>query len=205
MFFDRRDAGLKLGRALKAYKSKKVLVLAIPRGGIEVGYLVAKALKADFNILIVRKLPLPYNPEAGFGAMAEDGTVYMQPDARSWLSDADIKRVKKEQKLKIKERQKLRIKQLPSLKGKTVVLIDDGLAMGSTMIAAIKMCKKLSAKKVIVAVPVAGKNALQAVSDYADEIIVLETPEDFYAVAQVYYEWHDCTDKEVLNIMSGKA
>lgn len=197
MFYDRADAGKKLGAALKAYKDKGVIVLAIPRGGVEVGYHVAKRLKADFNILVVRKLPLPNNPEAGFGAIAEDGSTHMQKDAKYWVNESDAKRIKAEQRMIIKERQKLRAKPLPALNGRTVILVDDGIAMGSTIIAGIKAVRKMGAKKVIVASPVSGKN----VNVGADELVILETPEEFYGVAQVYYEWHDCTDEEVLKLI----
>ena len=197
MFYDRADAGSKLGDALKAYKGKGVIVLAIPRGGVEVGYYAAKKLKADFNLLIVRKLPLPSNPEAGFGAIAEDGSTHIQKDAKYWVSESDAKRIKAEQRVIIKEHQKLRVKPLPSLKGKTVILVDDGIAMGSTIIAGVKAVRKLGAKKVVVASPVSGKN----VNVGADELVVLETPDEFYGVAQVYYQWHDCTNEEVLKLV----
>lgn len=197
MFYDRADAGKKLGIALKAYKNKGVIVLAIPRGGVEIGYQVAKKLKADFNILVVRKLPLPNNPEAGFGAIAEDGSVHIQKDAKYWINDSEAKRIKAEQKIIIKERQKLRIKPLPSIKNKTVILVDDGIAMGSTIIAGVKALRNLGAKKIIVASPVSNKN----INVGADELIILETPDEFYAVAQVYYEWHDCTDNEVIKLI----
>jgi len=204
MFFDRADAGSKLGRALKAYAGRGVVVMAIPRGGAEVGYHVAKALKAVFSLLVVRKLPLPYNTEAGFGAIAETGDVYMQPEAKQWVSDSDVKRIKAEQRKEIKRRvAALRGGPLPVIKGRTVILVDDGIAMGSTIIAGIKACKKLGARKVIVASPVSSKEMADEVSRLCDELIVLETPDDFYAVAQVYYKWHDATDEEVIRFLRG--
>lgn len=97
MFEDRKDAGEKLARALEKYKDKKVLVLAVPRGGVEVGYQVAQHLNADLSLLISRKLPFPDNPEAGFGAIAEDGSTFIFEDAEAWLSEGVIDRIKKEQ------------------------------------------------------------------------------------------------------------
>lgn len=202
VFTDRSDAGKKLAKALKAYKDKKVIVLAIPRGGAELGYHVAKELNARLSLLVVRKLPLPHNPEAGFGAIAEDGSTYMQEGYKDWLDKDDITRIKREQREEIKRRIKvLRSKPLPSLKGKTVILVDDGIAMGSTILAGIKACKKLGAKKIIVASPVSSRSVALMLSELVDEAIILETPHEFYAVAQVYYHWHDATDKEVKEIM----
>lgn len=202
MFEDRKEAGEKLAQALKKYKNKKVLVLALPRGGVEVGYEVAKSLKADFSLLVSRKLPFPYTPEAGFGAIAEDGSTVILEEAQE-LSPEEIERIKKEQKEEIKRRVAVlrRRKPLPSISGKIVILVDDGLAMGSTMRAAIKLCQKKRAKKVIVAVPVSGRSVTEEIKELVNELIVLEIPDYFQAVAQVYRNWHDVSDEEVLEIM----
>jgi len=203
MFEDRKDAGEKLARALEKYKNKNVLVLAIPRGGVEVGYQVAKYLNADFSLLVSRKLPYPDNPEAGFGAIAEDGSTFIFEDATGWVSEEEIDRIKKEQIKEIKRRVKVlrKGKPLPEISGKTVILIDDGLAMGSTMRASIMLCKKKKAKKVVVAVPVSGKRIAYEVGRTVDEMIILEIPEFYQAVAQVYRNWYDVSDKEVIKII----
>ena len=210
MFEHRKDAGEKLAKALEKYlprrqagKNKKALVLAIPRGGVEVGYQAAKYLNADFSLLISRKLPFPDNPESGFGAVAEDGSTFILKDASVWLSEKEINRIKKEQIQEIKRRIKALRKgrPLPKISGRIVILIDDGLAMGSTMRAAIALCKKKKAKKIIVAVPVSGKDVAQEIGKIADEIIVLEKPDFFQAVAQVYKNWYDVSDEEVIEIM----
>lgn len=203
MFEDRKDAGEKLAKALETYKNKKALVLAIPKGGVEVAYQVAEYLNADFSILISRKLPFPDNPESGFGAIAEDGSVFINEEAARWLPKNQIEKIKKEQIQEIKRRiEVLRgNKPLPKIFGKTVILIDDGLAMGSTMRVAIELCKKKKAKKIVVAVPVSGKNTANEIEKIVDEIIVLETPEFFQAVAQVYKNWYDVSDEEVIEIM----
>jgi len=104
MFDDRKDAGRKLAAALADYKDKDVLVLAIPKGGIEVGYEVAKELSSDFSVLISRKLPYPDNPEAGFGAIAEDGSTYMLEQAALWVAEEAIDEIIKEQKREIERR-----------------------------------------------------------------------------------------------------
>lgn len=204
MFIDRKDAGVKLAKALDRYKDKDVLVLAIPRGGVEVAYEVAKYLDAEFSLLISRKLPIPYNPEAGFGAIAEDGSTYIVSDAKRWLSKEEIEKIKKDQIDEIKRRINI-LRQgnpLPKIKDRTVILIDDGLAMGSTMRAAIELCKNEKARRIIVAVPVAGKDVKNEIGKSVDEIIVLEMPLFFNAVAQVYLNWHDVTDNEVIEILN---
>lgn len=203
MFADRREAGKKLARALEKYKDKGVLVLALPRGGVEVGYEVAKYLKADFSILVSRKLPFPDTPEAGFGALAEDGSIFLATDAQYWLPKEISNKIIKEQRQEIKRRIAVLRKgePLPEFNGRTVILVDDGIAMGSTMRAAIMLCQNRKAKKIIVAVPVSGKKAAEEIRKLVDEIIVLEKPEFFQAVAQVYQNWYDVSDAEVLEIM----
>lgn len=206
MFRDRRDAGRKLASVLVKYKNKNVLVLAIPRGGVEVGLEVARYLRADFDILVSRKLPIPYNPEAGFGAVAEDGSVYINKDSSLWISEDEMEIIKKEQIEEIKRRISIlrRGRPLKSIQGREVILIDDGLAMGSTMRVSIKLCRNQNAKKIIVVVPVSGIDTFNEMKKIADEIYVLEIPYNFMAVAQVYLNWHDATDEEVIELMEKK-
>jgi predicted phosphoribosyltransferase len=203
MFEDRKDAGRKLAKALEKYKNKGVLVLAIPRGGVEVGYQIAKYLNADFSILISRKLPFPYNPESGFGAIAEDGSTFIFEDAERWLSKQTIAEVVKEQKQEIKRRIAVlrKNKPLPEITDRIVILVDDGIAMGSTMRASIMFCKNKGAGKIIVAAPVSGEDTAKEIEKMVDEIIVLEKPQFFQAVAQVYRNWYDVSDEEVLEIV----
>jgi len=203
MFRDRKDAGRKLAAALQKYKDTDALVLAIPRGGVELGCEIALALHCDLSLLICRKLPYPNNPESGFGAMAEDGSLYINRLAASYVPESEIERIIQEQAREIERRIAiLRNGQpLPSLKGRTVILVDDGIAMGSTMHAAVTLCRKQEVAKVIVAVPVASRQAIAEFSQLADEIIVLESPLDFHAVAQVYEHWYDVSDAEVLSLI----
>lgn len=203
MFKNRKDAGQKLGVALQKYKDSNPLVLAIPRGGVELGYEVAKALQCDFSLIICRKLPYPQNPESGFGAIAEDGSVYINQMAAAYVSEYEIERIIAEQSKEIQRRiQTLRNgNPLPQIKDRTVILVDDGIAMGSTMHTAVTLCKKREAKKIIVAVPVASARAIEKFSQMADEVIVLESPYDFHAVAQVYENWYDVSDEEVMDLL----
>jgi len=203
MFKDRKDAGERLARALRKYKNRKVLVLAIPRGGVEVGYEVAKYLNADRSILVSRKLPYPDNPEAGFGAIAEDGSTFIFEDAKRWLSEETIDRIMEEQKQEIKRRiEALREgKPLPEIINRVVILVDDGLAMGSTMRASIMLCRNKKAGKIIVAAPVSGRAVAEEIGKIVDEVVILEKPVFFQAVAQVYRNWYDVSDREVIEIM----
>lgn len=203
MFEDRTDAGEKLARALEKYKNEGVLVLAIPRGGVEVGYQVAKYLNADLSIVVTRKLPLPHNPEAGFGAIAENGSAFIFEDAKRWLSEDQVEKVIEEQKREVVRRVRaLRGgRPLPVIKGRTVILVDDGIAMGSTMIASIMLCKSKGAGKIIVASPVSSEEVANQIGRMVDEIVVLTKPPYFRAVAQVYRYWYDVPDKEVIDIL----
>ena len=204
MFRDRKDAGIRLAEALGSYRNAEgVIVLAIPRGGVEVGYEVARRLRCDFDLIICRKLPYPYNPESGFGAIAEDGTIYINPRAAIPLSEEEILSIIREQEMEIQRRiEVLRGgRALPPLEGRTVILVDDGIAMGSTMHAAVEMCRHRGAGRVVVAVPVAGPHSIREFSELADELVVLESPPDFHAVAQVYEHWYDVSDSEVLEIL----
>jgi len=203
LFEDRKDAGKKLAKELARYKGKSVLVLGIPRGGVEVAYEVAKYLDAELSILISRKLPLPFNPEAGFGAIAEDGSTLIQKDTHSWLSREEVEEIIREQKLEVDRRIKVlrKAKPLPRIKGRTVILVDDGLAMGSTMKVSINLCKNKEAGKIIVAVPVSGESTAREIGDMVDEIVVLEMPPFFQAVAQAYTNWRDVQDSEVIEIL----
>lgn len=203
MFNDRKDAGKKLAVALKKYREKAVLVLAIPRGGVEVGYRVAEYLNANFSIIISRKLPFPTDPEAGFGAVAEDGSTFILPDATRWVSQEEIDAIIEKQRHEIKRRIAVlrRNESLPDIKNRIVILVDDGVAMGSTMRASIMLCKNKGAKKIVVATPVIGRDTATEIENMVDEFVVLEKPLFFYAVAQVYKNWYDVSDNEVIEII----
>jgi predicted phosphoribosyltransferase len=203
VFEDRKDAGQQLARALEPYKGEGVLVLAIPKGGAEVGYEVADYLEADLSFLIARKLPYPNSPEAGFGAVAEDGSLYVSRRADHFLPDNLIQVIIDQQREEIERRiEALREgRPLPSLKERRVILVDDGIAMGSTMRAAIALCKNQHAGKIVVAAPVAGESVARDLEAMVDEVVILEQPPFFRAVAQVYEEWYDVSDEEAIATM----
>ncbi len=203
MFKDRADAGRQLGCELEKYSGQNALVLAIPRGGVEVGYEVSEHIKADLAILISRKLPFPDNPESGFGAISEDKSSYIFPNAAAWLDQTTIERIIEEQQSEILRRIEILRKgqPLPPIEGRTVILVDDGIAMGSTMRVSIMLCKNQKAGRIIVAVPVAGRDTIKEIAELVDEVTVLECPVPFYAVAQVYQNWYDVGDEEVIRIL----
>ncbi len=202
MFEDRADAGRRLGQALEEYRGEDALVLGIPRGGVEVGIEVAAHLNVDFSILIVRKLPFPRNPESGFGAIAEDGSMYLYEEASRWLPEEAIQAVIREQQHEVQRRVAvLRGGPLPRIAGRTVILVDDGIAMGSTMRAGVMLCKNRDAGEIVVAAPVAGHRVVADFEALVDDVVVVEQPPNFRAVAQVYRNWYDVSDEEVLELM----
>ena len=203
MFIDRTDAGIQLGRVLMKYKGLDTIVLAIPRGGVEVGYQVAKTLDAPLSLIIARKLPIPHTPEAGFGAVAEDGSIWLVPRFRSFLPPDTVEEIIASQVAEIRRRiDALRAgRELPDIRGQTVILVDDGIAMGSTMRASVEYCRNREAGKVIVAAPVTGSDTAGDMERIADDVVILDIPTNFRAVAQVYRNWYDVPDEEVLEIM----
>ena len=203
-FLDRKDAGRKLAAALAHYKDRDdVIVLAIPKGGIEVGLEIAKALGSDFDLLMCRKLQYPWTTESGYGAICEDGTIYLNPNALQGVTQSDIYKEIERQMKEIEHR--IRIlrggRRLKDLKDRIVILVDDGIAMGSTMEAALEMIKKYHPKKVVIAVPTASPQAVEHFAQKADEVVVLYTPDPFFAVADAYVNWYDVSDEEALTLL----
>lgn len=204
MFTDRRDAGTQLGEALRETRGDRTpLVLGIPRGGVEVAYHVARILGGTLSLLVVRKLPFPDNPEAGFGAVAEGGRMYLVPDYSAGIRQALMNRIIEEQKAEVARRvETLRNGDpLPALDGRDVLLVDDGIAMGSTTQAAVLCCRQKGARHVAVAAPVASPAARTGLEAAADEVYTLLTPPFFRAVAAFYRNWYDVSDEEVADIV----
>lgn len=206
MFKNREEAGHKLADKLLKYRNYDAVVLAIPRGGVPVGIEVAKGIQADFSLVISQKLPFPYNPESGFGAIAEDGSTVTMRGAAKNLSAGMIDTIIEDQKREIQRRIKiLRGGQaLPEIAGRIVILVDDGIAMGSTMRASIKLCENKGVGEIVVAAPVASPEVAHAINqiDSVKEAIIPLKPKFFHAVAQVYENWYDVPDHEVLDLMN---
>jgi putative phosphoribosyl transferase len=202
-FQDRQEAGLRLGEALAGYQADRPLVLGIPRGGVEVAFYVAQRLQAPLAVVVVRKLPLPDDPEAGFGAIAEDGSTFTFARIVAALRPEIVAQIVEAQKLEIKRRvQAFRQGEpLPALRDRTVILVDDGVAMGSTIRAALLLCRKQRARQVVVAAPVADPDLATELANEADDVVILEKPARFRAVAEAYRHWYDVPDAEVIRIL----
>jgi putative phosphoribosyl transferase len=181
MFKDRKDAGLQLGKALLKFKADKPLIIGIPRGGLETAYYVAHELQAEMIPVISRKLGYPHNPEFAMGALAEDGSLYLSPLARQRVSKDDINQAMEWEREEIKRRVALLrpTTPIPTMKGRTVIVVDDGIATGATLFATLKLCQKHQPKKLIVAAPNGASETINKLNYEADEVIVLEVPQDF--------------------------
>jgi predicted phosphoribosyltransferase len=203
VFKNRCDAGRRLAKALEPYAGARAVVLAIPKGGIEVGYEVARHLGAEFSIVVSRKLPFEDNPESGYGAVAEDGSVFLHEELAKFVPEDQIQRSIQAQQREIERRIAVLRKgrPLPDLAGRTVILVDDGVAVGSTMRASIRCCKNRGAAKTIVAAPVSSRAFYRAIKSEVDEAVVLETPGFFRAVADVYARWYDVSDDEAVRML----
>jgi putative phosphoribosyl transferase len=203
MFLNREDSGEQLGRALQRYAPEHPLVLAIPRGGVQVGHQVALALGAEICPIIACKLGLPHQPEAAFGAIAEDGTRYLEEGFEDYLSSDVVD----EMAMILREEIERRVgvyrqgKNLPPLKARTVIVVDDGIATGATIKAVIEMCRHQEVGKLIVAAPIASQSTVAELAKAADDVVVLDMPVQYFAVSQGYVEFENLTDEEVLAIL----
>lgn len=207
IFQDRKEAGRLLAEKLIHYKGTDTIVLGIPSGGIPVAAEIAHALSLPFDLIIVRKLQLPYNTEAGFGAMGPDGEIILNERLldTAGLTEEEIKMQVKKTLGVIEKRTVLFRKErpFPSLKDKTAIIVDDGLASGYTMLAAIKFVKKNSPQKIVVAVPTGSMRTVDHIRQEVDECVCLNVRSRFpFAVADAYRNWYDLSDGEVLNIIS---
>ncbi len=206
-FKDRIEAGRLLAQELKKYGEQDIVVLGIPRGGMVVADELARALEADLDIVLSRKLGAPGNPELAIGAVAEGGKLFLHEVLSGRFSDNDyIKKEKAHQLAEIQRRiEHYRvIRPKVKLTGKTVVVTDDGLATGATMQAALWAIRQERPKKLIVAVPVAPEDTVRKLADDADEILVLRTPMFFAAVGQFYTHFGQTDDEEVLSILKNR-
>jgi len=203
MFKDRAEAGRLLAQKLLPYRNSNQIVVALPRGGVVPGYEIAKALNIPLDIFFVKKIPSPYNKEAGIGAVSENGYYFVDPNAKKMLniSDSYIQNAIKEVLQKIKEKRAIYNKPRLDYKDKEIILVDDGVATGSSMLLAIDALKKEGAKKIIVAAPVAPLDVANRLKEVANNAVFLETPTIFNAVGEFYEDFHQLSDSEVLEIL----
>ena len=207
IFENRQGAGRQLAEKLSGYNEQPVIVLAIPNGGVPVALEVALALDADLDLVISRKIPIPLSPEAGFGAIADDGTIILNEIVvkSMGLSRQQIEYEASKVRAEIKQRSLLYRGNRPlvSVNGKTVIIIDDGLASGFTMLAAVESVRRRRPKEIIVAVPAASAIALKQVERVADKVVTCVTgymPR--FAVADFYRHWYDLGDDEVVRYLN---
>jgi putative phosphoribosyl transferase len=202
LFVDRDDAGRKLAEAYRG-PGHSPLVLGIPRGGVPVGYHLAAAIRGDLDVIAVRKLPIPWNPEAGFGAVAPDGSIVLNDEMMRniHLSEEAIRDIVHDVHLEVERRQAVYRgeRPFPALDDRDVVITDDGLATGYTMIAAIKMARTHGPRTVSAVVPVSPLDTASRIEPLVDYFHCLEISRSYpFAVASFYQYFHDMDDTEVI-------
>jgi len=206
VFKDRKEAGRLLAQKLSGHKGVDGIVLGIPSGGIPVADEIAKAIGLPLDVIIVRKVQIPDNPEAGFGAVGPDGEVSLNIELASQLhlTEEEVERQIQITKDVIRRRNEIFREGLPfpSLKDKVVIVADDGLASGYTMLSAVDFIKKRNPEKVVVAVPTAPKGTVDLILPQVDELVCLNVRNGYiFAVADAYESWYDLEDNEVLSIL----
>lgn len=206
VFDDRSHAGAMLAKRLKQYEDREdAIILAIPAGGVPVAFQVSKTLNIPWDLAVTTKLHIPWNREAGFGAVSWNGTVILNKSLVDslGLTGREIERcVEEERKLIQKRLKKFRENRpFPNLEGKVVIVVDDGLASGFSMLATVKTLRNKAAE-IVVAVPTAPVNAIKLISSYADKIVCLNIRSGLiFAVADAYKVWYDLTNRDIIDIL----
>lgn len=218
IFADRRDAGIKLGEELfshlercKQDRSKSdLLVVGLPRGGVPVALEVARRLNCPLDIIASKKLPYPGQPEYAIGAVSSDGVIVLKPDLPSehpwpeYLEEQRQKLLLQTREIEQRFHSQAGLKS-PSYAGKTVIIVDDGIATGMTAIAAVKTARLRGVSHIILAAPVMSNDSRRKLSTYCDEVIALSLPEDFFAVGRYYLNFAQTTDEEVVAALTWSA
>ena len=207
MFKNREEAGRRLVDQLIQYREQAAaLILALPRGGVAVGYQLSLGLHLPLDVFISRKLGAPDNSEFALGAVGETGTVYLNHDAMAayGFSRADIEDVVQAQQLEIARRQALyrQGRHLPTLTDRIVILVDDGIATGSTFLASVQSVRHLKPRRLIGAIPVGPAETVQEACRQVDELVVLATPEPFWAVGNHYIDFAQVSDHDVVEYLN---
>ncbi|HEY2723140.1 MAG TPA: phosphoribosyltransferase [Pseudonocardiaceae bacterium] len=209
MFIDRIDAGRRLGERLHHLRGEDVVVAGLPRGGVPVGAQVALALEAPLDVIMVRKLGVPRQPELAMGAIGEGGVRVLSPQAirRAEVSPAALAAVEERERVELTRRADRFRGDRPrvALVGRTVVVVDDGIATGATARAACQVVRQLGAARVVLAVPVAPEGWARAFEDVADDVVALETPRQFTAIGRCYSDFSQTTDQEVIECLQEAA
>ena len=204
MFNDRADAGRQLAEKLRKYSGANSILLAIPRGGVTVAYEISKELKIPVDVIIVRKVGHPYNPEYALGAVGVDGS-FIHTAHGQGVSQEYIDSMVREKQSEAKERYlELRGDKPPiDLKDKIAILVDDGVATGSTMLMAVMLVKEKNPKKIVIAVPVAPPDTIKQLEKVADEVINLLAPYGFMAIGQYYRDFSQVSTEEAKRMLEG--
>jgi predicted phosphoribosyltransferase len=205
VFDSRIDAARRLAGALAHYRDRNPLVLAIPRGAVPMGRVIADELGGELDVVLVRKLRSPFSPEFAVGSIDETGWAYIAPHAAS--AGADEKYLAREKADQMETLRKRRAQYTPKRapidpRGRIAIVVDDGLATGSTMIAALHAARSKEPERLVCAVPVAAADSLERVRPYADEVVCLEAPQEFFAVGQFYREFPQVEDEEVVALLA---
>ena len=202
MFKDRIHAANLLAQKLKDLKDTNSVVVALPRGGVPIGAVIAKSLNLEFDIFFVKKIPSPYNKEVAIGAVSENGFVYLNQEAIAMLNISKEYILQKQKEIleNIKRKRELYNKPRVDLKDKKVIIVDDGIATGASMILAIDAIKKEKAKDIVVAAPVAPLEVANALKNLARVEVLIKDP-NFMAVGAYYQDFHQLSDSEVIKIL----
>lgn len=205
MFRDREHAALELARRFRGRALRNPLVLGIPRGGVVLAWVLARELGAELDVVLARKLRAPYQPEYALGAVAEDGQITLGPEATHLpgATQAYLQQEVRQQLAEIDRRKQLvrAIRPAAAITDRSVIVTDDGIATGATMIAAIQAVRQQHAHELIVAVPVAAPERLAELRSWCDDIVCLHAPADFHAVGQFYERFDSVEDDEVLRLL----
>lgn len=210
MFTNRAEAGQKLAQKLKDYAGRdEAVVLGVPRGGVPVAFEVAAALRLPLDILLLRKLGVPWQQELAFGAIAQGGVRVLDTQILEMLNltGAEVEQVTAQEQVELDRRVKAYRGDRPPLdvRGRTVILIDDGIATGSSMRAAIRALRQMGPAKIVLAVPVAPPATCERLRNEVDELVTVETPESFYAIGQFYMDFSPVEDREVTDLLARAA
>jgi predicted phosphoribosyltransferase len=204
-FESRTDAARRLAQALAHYRGRNPLVLAVPRGAVEMGRVLADELAGDLDVVLVRKLGAPYSAEFAVGAIDETGWVYVAPHAAG--AGADAAYLEREQRAQLELLRARRAQYTPhrppvDAKGRIAIVVDDGLATGATMIAALHAVRAKQPERLVCAVPVGSPDSLALVRPHSDELVCLEAPPEFFAVGQFYREFGQVEDDAVVELLA---
>ena len=205
IFNDREEAGWRLAERLRGEPLERPVVLAIPRGGVVVGAAIARTLGCELDVVLARKLRAPYQPELALGAVSEDGQVYLNHAATAMteVGESTIEAERAHQLSELARRRDLfrSVRPRAELAGRSVILTDDGIATGSTMIAAIRSVREADPREIVVAVPVGSPERIDRIRSLCDRLVCLDEPLEFWAVGQSYRRFEQVSDEEVVELL----